>query len=260
MMSDRNLEEIEIPETPLNTISETLTGASDTEEKNDSESDESSDKGEDPLGWLPESLEYDQCSAGARCIVYKIDPEQIRLATNRWHRATCRGTCGNNTQHAHILFNPYCHPKETVRSFTLNLCQKKDCPDKENTHTHYPGYGERDITLRIPASVLARLEKLKSPDDSQSLSTMVADTTVIEETIDHRGNKQYIADYFRCHNDNCSLFMKQHKHLFNVDPYYPEYNIIGVQAVDIINQGYTYCDVDCEWIEHLHIHFLTKNE
>ena len=74
-MSDRNLEEIEIPETPLNTTSETLTGTSDTEEKNNSELDELSDKGEDPLGWLPESLEYNQCSAGARCIVYEIDPE-----------------------------------------------------------------------------------------------------------------------------------------------------------------------------------------
>ena len=59
MISDSNLEEIEILETPLNTTSETLTSASDTEEKNDSELDELSDEGEDPLGWLPESLEYD---------------------------------------------------------------------------------------------------------------------------------------------------------------------------------------------------------
>ena len=83
MMSDNNLEEIEIPETPLNATSNTLTGASEEEGKDNSESDESSNKGKDPLGWLPESLEYNQCSTGARCIVYKINPEQIRLATNQ---------------------------------------------------------------------------------------------------------------------------------------------------------------------------------
>ena len=41
------------------------------------------------------------------------------------------------------------------------------------------------MTLRIPALVLARLEKLKNPDNSQSLSIIVADTIVIKETIDH---------------------------------------------------------------------------
>ena len=75
MMSDNNLEEIEVPETPLNVISNTLTSASDKEEKDNSELDELSNKGEDPLGWLHKSLEYDQCSAGARCIVYEIDLE-----------------------------------------------------------------------------------------------------------------------------------------------------------------------------------------
>ena len=59
MMSDNNLEEIEILETPLNVTSDTLTGALEEEGKDDSESDELSNEGEDPLGWLPESLEYD---------------------------------------------------------------------------------------------------------------------------------------------------------------------------------------------------------
>ena len=41
------------------------------------------------------------------------------------------------------------------------------------------------MTLRIPALVLARLEKLKNPDNSQSLSIIVVNITVIKETIDY---------------------------------------------------------------------------
>ena len=58
MMSNNDLEEIEVPETPLNVTSNTLTSASDKEEKDDSELDKSSNKGEDPLGWLRESFKY----------------------------------------------------------------------------------------------------------------------------------------------------------------------------------------------------------
>ena len=74
-MSNNNLEEIEILETPLNATSNILTSALEEEGKDDSELDESSNKGEDPLGWLPKSLKYNQYSAGARCIVYKINLE-----------------------------------------------------------------------------------------------------------------------------------------------------------------------------------------
>ena len=49
-MSDNNLEEIEILETPLNATSNTLTSALEEEGKDNSELDESSNKGEDPLG------------------------------------------------------------------------------------------------------------------------------------------------------------------------------------------------------------------
>jgi hypothetical protein len=82
----------------------------------------------------------------------------------------------------------------------------------------------------------------------------------IEYIIDERHDAEYLAIYCDCEDVNCDEFYSNHKHLFNVDPEFPNDGIHPTKFGWMIQEGYICDRQECKWSSYLHVHHGAKND
>lgn len=162
----------------------------------------------------------------------------VQIVTNRWTTRLCDSTCGQETQRIHIHLLPECKPKTNVGSFIIVLREEDNCEYVEELHSHYPKGMRRSIPPSdLPASLKkvilgerqcplhTKIQEVKHEEEGETINMMVEGTGCIEFIKDDREDKNYIAEYFTCGDDDCPILISEHRHLFNMDPTYPDYPI-----------------------------------
>lgn len=228
----------------------------------DGESSNSDDDG-DPyeVPDLPEARAHDGVTEGKPLVVTGINRSSLLVVTNRWRFAWCEpSTCTVESQHVHVLLDHRARPKQNVRTFRLQVCLDENC-DEEKKHSHYPP--DTPYTVTFPENIQRQLRLLDQPHEQGStennIDMIIRQVGTIGKDVDERGDKEYASKDFECIDIGCSQFFTIHRHLFNVDPRYPEYALTPLEFMRARRRLGACREATCEWKENLHIHIDAKN-
>jgi Retrotransposon gag protein/Zinc knuckle len=182
--------------------------------------------------------------------------EHITIVTPYWRIMECqRQQCEEESQHAHVVFDPTQKPREYVRVLKIFFCQNPDCPDKENLHVHQEGESGAAYPVDVPEELR---EKIWGAE-MQDLDMLTESAGIVEPTIDERCELEHLAEQFHCVNPQCEMYYTRHRHLFNVDPEFPHFPIPTQKYREMLDKGQICEKQECEWRLYLHAHF-SKNE
>jgi hypothetical protein len=196
-----------------------------------------------------DSSEEDDIEITPRTRVVEIRRTYFTIITVRWREIACQTACDLGTQHFHVIYDETTRSKEYARSIRINICQDEKCSEEHGIHAHQ-GNDDKVMDLQLPEHVKRIFQPL--PEEEQSLS-MMTDTPRLP-LFDDRGHPDYMHRKFACVDIDCMLRTVPHLHMANIDPDIPQFGLRKTIVEELIINGQTCNDEDCQWRETTHIH------